>query len=173
MNARRLELLDTSVVLELLRVPYECDRHEETVRGFEERAATGAQLHLPVAAVMQAGGHVGRIDDGFHRRECALRLSKVIEATISRTAPWSFEPLEWNDALLGELLVPGVEPEVEPLPILPLAESLAQQHLELGDLLIISEFRRLRRNLDRRVVTVDVWTYDNGLRATVDSLLGR
>ncbi len=113
-----------------------------------------------------------------HRRRVSparvrVASEQVIEATISRTAPWSFEPLEWNDALLGELLVPGVEPEVEPLPILPLAESLAQQHLELGDLLIISEFRRLRRNLDRRVVTVDVWTYDNGLRATVDSLLGR
>lgn len=40
----------------------------------------------------------------------------------------------------------------------------------MGDLLIVSEFRRVRANLDARVVAVDVWTYDGNLRAVIDSL---
>jgi len=51
-----------------------------------------------------------------------------------------------------------------------IVESLSRQFLEMGDLLIVSEFRRVKANLDARVVDVDVWTYDGNLRAVIDSL---
>lgn len=161
---RRLDLLDTSVVVELLLVPFESDRHEQTRVAFDERKTQGVELQMPVAALVEAGGHVGRIDNGHHRRECAIRLSRFIENTVDRSAPWSFMPMEWDEELLRELLVP----EGESVPAL--IESLALKQLEMGDLLIVAEYERVRANLDPAVVDIDVWTYDAQLRAVVDAL---
>ena len=161
---RRLELLDTSVVVELLQVPGFADRHEETVAAFTERANAGTELQMPVAALVEAGGHVGRIDNGHHRRQCATLLSRFVEHTIARSAPWSFAAMEWDEELLRQLVNPGDGP------VTPLVDSLATKHLEMGDLLIVAEFKRVRGNLDPDVVDVDVWTYDGELRAVVEAL---
>ena len=75
--------------------------------------------------------------------------------------------MEWNEDFLRALLTPTGD-----LP-LGLAESLGQKHLEMGDLTIIAELRRLRASLDARTVTVDVWNYDTDLRSTVDVVLAR
>lgn len=159
---RRLELLDTSIVVELLAVPFESDRRDETLAGLSERVDAGIQLQLPVAAVLEAGNHVGRINHGGARRECAERFSDLVEQTLERQMPWTFTPVEWDEDLLRELIEPsGARPQ-------PLRDSLASQDLEMGDLLVLAEFQRLRANLDRRVVDIDVWTYDENLRATAD-----
>jgi hypothetical protein len=81
-------------------------------------------------------------------------------------APWSFAPLDWDEPLLSELVAPTDTRAPA------LVDSLTRQFLEMGDLLIVAEFRRLRSNLDRRVVDVDVWTYDGELRAVIDHLRG-
>jgi len=161
---RRLDLLDTSVVVELLQIPHESSRHEEAVEEFEQRRERGVELQLPVAAVVQAGAHVGRIDGGHHRRKCAVRLSRMIESTFEKSAPWSFTPLDWDSSFLSEL----VQPTDSRAPAL--AESLARDYLEIGDLLIVAEYRRVRSNLPVSVVDVDVWTYDAGLRGVIDDL---
>jgi hypothetical protein len=162
--ARRLELLDTSIVVELLRVPFEHARYDETVETLEHRRERGVRFQLPVAAVVEAGAHVGRINSGHHRRACAERLERMLLSTLSRQLPWTFTSLEWDEELLRELAQPTYDR------VQPLREYLASQQLEMGDALIVSEFRRLRDNLDRRAVDVDVWTYDSGLRAVVDYL---
>lgn len=161
---RRLELLDTSIVLELLRVPYESDRHEDTVAQLDRRTNRGVQFQLPVAAVVEAGAHIGRIANGHHRRGCAEGFHRMMTKTLQRTLPWSFTSLQWDEAFIKELMDP-TDPRLSPL-----AEYVANQQLKTGDALIVGEFRRLRRNLDRRVVDIDVWTYDAGLRAVVDAL---
>lgn len=46
-----------------------------------------------------------------------------------------------------------------------LVTSLTNKHLEMGDLVILAELRRLRRNLDERVVVVKLWTLDAQLAA--------
>jgi len=158
-------LLDTSVVLELLRVPFESDRYEEAVNGLEARQAAGTQLQLPAAAILETGAHIFRIANGHHRRECAARFHRMIKSTIGRELPWTFTLLQWDEALLEEL----AESSDDRLQAMHL--YLAKQQLEMGDLLILTEFRRIRANLDRRVVDVDVWTYDNDLRSTVDVIL--
>lgn len=90
----------------------------------------------------------------------------MMTMTLQRTLPWSFTSLQWDEAFIRELMEP-----TDP-PLRRLAEYLANQQLETGDALIVGEFRRLRRNLDRRVVDIDVWTYDAGLRGVVDALRG-
>ena len=160
---RRLELVDTSIVVELLRVPGKSGRHAETVEAFEDRAASGIELQMPVAAVIQAGAHVGRLGDGYERRRCADLLAALITNTIEKAVPWSFTPLAWDRELLVQLINP---PDDAP----GLVDSLATEFLEIGDLIIVSEYRRIRRNLDTRVVDVDVWTYDANLRGVIDAL---
>lgn len=159
---RRIELLDTSVLLELLRVPFESDRHEDVVPLFDERVAAGVELRLPAASLVEAGGHVARIKEGDARRSCAERLARVIEQTLDRAAPWSFEPLDWDADFLRALLVSASSGA--PL----MVEAFSQKLLEMGDLLILAEFRSLRSNLDSRVVDVDVWTLDGRLASAVD-----
>jgi hypothetical protein len=51
-------------------------------------------FRLPLAALIEAGDHVGRINNGTRRRECAVRPRKLIEATLNGTAPWPFAPLD-------------------------------------------------------------------------------
>jgi len=133
---RQVQLLDTSIIVELLEVPGESSRHVETVTELDRRSESPIELQMPVASLVEAGGHVGRIVGGYQRRECASRLKAMVLGTLERVAPWSF----------------------------------TRQFLEMGDLLIVAEFRRLRANLDRRVVDVDVWTYDGNLRAVIDDL---
>lgn len=166
---RRVELIDTSVLLELLRVPYESDRADEAEAGLQERTGARVDLRLPLAAIIETGGHIGKIKSQYseERRLCAQRFQILIEAMLQGVAPWSFTPVEWNEDFLGALLTPTGD-----LP-LGLAESLGQKHLEMGDLTIIAELRRLRASLDTRTVTVDVWTYDTDLRSTVDVVLAR
>jgi len=109
-----------------------------------------------VAALVEAGGHVGRIDDGTRRRECATRLQTLIEATLDGRAPWGFAPMTWDALLLRDAIsMPGAD----------LVTSLTNKHLEMGDLVILAELRRLRRNLDERVVVVKLWTLDAQLPA--------
>lgn len=150
---RRVEFLDTSILVELLRVPGvsgESRQYDKYEAEFEERRRGGAEFRLPVAAVLETGRHVDRVRDGHARRDCAQRFEKVLRATLDRTAPWSFAPLQWNAALLRSI----VEPLGEALP--GLAEAQATKHLEMGDLLIVAEFLRARNSLDRRAVDVDV-----------------
>ncbi|MBI2710303.1 MAG: hypothetical protein HYX34_11500 [Actinobacteria bacterium] len=161
---RRVELIDTSVLLELLDVPFCNDRRDEVIAEFEDRIRRGINFQMPAAALVEAGGHVSRISDGSARRRCATHLAELIGATVAGKAPWTFTRLSWDDDFLDRLLAPS-----DDLP-LALVESLAQRHLEMGDLVIVAEWQRLRENLDPQVVEIDVWTLDNSLSAVIKHL---
>lgn len=153
---RIVELIDTSVLLNLLRTPFESDHAAEVEKALEDRVKRGVELRMPLASLVEAGDHVGRIGDGSRRRECAERLKTLIEATLEDRAPWSFAPLTWDEALLRDVVS---------MPKAELVESLSKKHLEMGDLVILAEVRRLRANLDPRVVEVRLWTLDAQLEA--------
>lgn len=154
------------MLVELLGLPFESDHKEEVEEGFLERSERGTELLLPLAAIVETGQHVGRVADGHQRRRCAHRFARLLQAMVDREAPWSLSPTIWDPDLVAVL----IEPPEETVPAL--ANSLARQELEMGDLLILAEFRSLRSNLDPRARDVDVWTRDSGLRIAVDALRG-
>lgn len=158
---RVVQLLDTSIVDELLVVPGKSSGDGHIAAEFDALTQSGVEFRLPAAAVVQVGAHIGWVSDGNLRRKAAERYGKLIRLTLDRVAPWSFSPLLWDDKLLRGLLKPTHAA------VLDLTESLARQHLEIGDFLIIGEFEQLRDNLDLNVVDVDVWTLDQRLRAVV------
>ena len=164
MIPRRVELLDTSVLVELLGLPFMSDHKEEVEAEFIQRTERGTELLLPLATIVETGQHVERVADGHQRRQCAHRFARLLQATVDREAPWSFSPTIWGPDLVAELI------ELREGAVPALANSLARQELEMGDLLILAEFRSLRSNLDPRARDVDVWTRDSRLRTAVDAL---
>ncbi len=156
---RTLELLDTSVLLNLLRVPFESDHADDVQAELDAKWKRGVEFRLPLAALIEAGDHVGRVDNGTKRRQCAVRLRKLIEATLDGTAPWSFAPLEWDATFLKQVIS---------MPSAELVDSLAAKRLEMGDLVILAELRRLRSNLDQKVIRVVIWTLDEQLRSAAE-----
>lgn len=162
-SRRQIMLLDTSVLLELLGTPHESDHQEKAEEEYELLISEGVELRIPMATVLETGSHVGKIDNGYNRRECAKKFDKFMRAALGAQAPWKFTPLEWDDQLVLDMLN-GYYPDVT------MEVALSTRVLEMGDMAIIQEFRRLRANLDSRVVDVDVWTYDSGLRSAIDVL---
>lgn len=158
---RQIQLLDTTILLNLLGVPFESDEAEETAAEFEQRQAAGVQFHLPIGALVEAAKHVERISDGNQRRQCAQRLRALIQSTLDREAPWTITEVAWEPLLQG---IVATDAPVD------LVESITTEYLEAGDLLILSELMQLRRNLALGHVELDVWTYDGNLRAAVDAL---
>ncbi len=158
---RRIELLDTSILVTLLHVPGESDNAAEIEAEFERRHRAGVQFHLPIGALVEAAKHVEWIHNGNERRSCAERLRLLIERTLNRETPWTLNEVEWETLLAG---VVGAEAAAD------LVDSLSTKYLEAGDLLILSELVQLRQNLARGHLHIDVWTLDGALRATVDAL---
>ncbi len=161
---RKVQLLDTSIVDELLEVPGKSKADGSIAAEFDARMESGVAFHLPAAAVVQVGAHIGLLSDGNQRRVCAERYSTMIRATLDRAAPWSFSSLAWDEDFLRRLLEPTSTA------VLDVVESLTQRHLEIGDLLIVGEFEQLRDHLDLGFIDVDVWTLDGALRTVVDSI---
>ena len=58
---RRLELLDTSVLLEILEVPYESDRSVEVIEEFQAKCDAGVELQIPMATILETGSHIRTI----------------------------------------------------------------------------------------------------------------
>lgn len=161
---RRVELLDTSVMLNILGIPGKAGQKVEVEAEFERRRMLGTEFILPIAAVVEVGVHIERLNDGYERRTSAQRLAEVIRRSLDRDVPWSFDASVWSEELLRRLIEPAGE--------LPrgLVESLATGHLQMGDLLIVGEFLRRRENVDRKYVDVDVWTFDRKLEAVVEQI---
>lgn len=162
---RRVLLLDTSVLVEIIKVPFEADRHDEVVADFQRHVASGVVLRIPAAAVLETGAHVGRIKNGIQRRDCASTFVRFLEAALDDAAPWSFLEFTWSREVIRDLL-DGTGHGY------PLGKSLSEGVFEMGDLAIVEEWRRTDASVSKKVVDVDVWTLDGTLRAVIDSLRG-
>lgn len=164
-TAKAILLIDTSVLLEILRVPYESDRHDEAKADYESYQHAGAEMRLPMATVLETGSHVRKIDDGKERRRCAHEFDKILRATVAGQAPWTFRDLRWTGQMLTRLL----DGEGHHY---PMADSFERASFEMGDLAIVEEWRETRANLSSTHVDVGVWTYDVTLKAVIETLKG-
>jgi len=160
---RRVLLIDTSVLLEIIKVPFEADRHDEVVELFQRHMDSGIELRLPTATVLETGAHVRRIKNGNARRECARSFVRFLTSALDDEAPWSFLQFTWSREVIQDLLA-GTGHGYS------LEQSLADGIFEIGDLMIVEEWRRTRASGLKKVVDVDVWTLDTTLRAVIDSL---
>lgn len=162
----RVKFVDTSVLVEILRVPGKCQRPAETREELERLIDEGYVLVLPITTVLETGNHIEQIPNGHGaaRRSCAERYVALLRATADpdRTMPWVLHAVAWDERMLTKLCdgvsMPGATQSTGPFVDLAGAGVLGA-----GDLAILAECELYA---DRTAgVDVGVWTYDERLAA--------
>ncbi|WP_123378931.1 hypothetical protein [Pseudokineococcus lusitanus] len=163
----QIDLMDSSVLINVIGIRMEAQDVDAVRQGLAERIRGSVRVQIPVAAVIETAQHVQRIPagNGDHRRACAEKLSGVIKDALRGEAPWAFRGLHWDEALLRDFL-----DQAPPVP--NYVDAMSTRAHEAGDLLILSELRRLRASYPQDVVQIGVWTLDDGLQNIVDQLPG-
>jgi len=153
--SRRVTFIDTSVLLEILRVPGKSQRADEITVELRRRVAARESMILPTAAIIETGNHIAQVADGGTRRTLAAHLVGFLEATMATSAPWTLNGARWNADLLSAIC--NGARGCPPLP------DMAVQGVGVGDVSILAEAEAY----ERRVANVDVsvWTLDAGLMA--------
>lgn len=147
--------IDTSVLVEVLKVPGKNRRSEEITAELRERVTSSESMILPTAAIIETGNHIAQVDDGGLRRKLAESLAKLLEATVSESAPWTLNGARWDGALLAAICRGA-----RGCPSLP---EMAAQKIGVGDISILAEAEAYEQRVAN--VVVSIWTLDTGLSA--------
>ena len=140
-------IVDTSVLLNLLNVPEYNDDREAVFEQFEELVKTGATFFLPLATVLETGGHIADVRDGRRRRRSAEVFRERVTEAINGKAPWRLVPL------------PDANELAEWLESFP---ERAMQGISLSDLSQMKLWESLCRKLFG--IRVRIWSLDEHLR---------
>lgn len=140
-------LLDTSVFVEILRVPKMCSSHDKVLDDMESKIIDGEGLLLPMATIFETGNHISQNGDGNQRRACAEQFVQQVTLAIDGESP--FTPINFVEA-------EDMRTWLSKFP------DAAIQEMGLGDLSIIDDWERQRdRHQGRRVY---IWSLDNHLQ---------
>lgn len=153
--SRAVTFIDTSVLVEVLRVPGKSQRHQEVAAELRARVESRESMILPTAAIIETGNHIAQVADGALRRTLAVGLARLLEATVINTAPWTLNGARWDGDLLTAIC--GGARGCPPLP------EMAAQKVGVGDVSILAEAEAYERRVAN--VEVSIWTLDAGLMA--------
>lgn len=152
--AARVVFIDTSVLLNVLRVPHQGNHgdQEDDRRKFAALLAERVQLVLPLTTIIETGNAIASTDGEKH--QLVQRFVGFLRATLTGDAPWVAAGFSSTSALLKELL------DDAPTPL----ESLMNSKVGTGDAAILAEVAELKRRLPTGM-PVEIWTRDKGLSA--------
>jgi len=155
---RRVELVDTSILVEILNVPGKNANRRRVVAqlGEKDRDAS-VSLMLPTAAVIETGNHIHHVPDGHARRGCAQNFARILALTIAGDAPWTLLNARW-DAPLLDAIRSGAGTGMD------LVEHATKQCLSCGDLSVVAERDEYRRRVSKGIKVV-IWTVDEKMGA--------
>ncbi|MGQ4382817.1 hypothetical protein [Streptomyces sp. SAS_270] len=149
---RPVVFVDTSVLLNLLRVPRKDQDHERVAEQLKKIRQT-CDLVLPVTAIIETGNHIAQLKDGAARGTCAEGLAGMLRLSIAGRAPWALNTVAWDKEFLQTLL-DGAGTGATLV-------ELARAKRGCGDLSILTEVARYRaRTSGLRLL---VWTLDSQL----------
>ena len=81
-----IRFIDTSIVMNLLRIPHMCQEYESVKKEFNEAIEQNETLILPLATIIESGNHISHIADGNIRREKAVKFQEFLKfPTISQS----------------------------------------------------------------------------------------
>ena len=83
-----IRFIDTSIVMNLLRIPHMCQEYESVKKEFNEAIEQNETLILPLATIIESGNHISHIADGNIRREKAVKFQEFLRKTAKEEAPW-------------------------------------------------------------------------------------
>lgn len=147
-------LIDTSVLLNLLRVPGHCDQHTAVRKEFDRLRNEGARFILPITSLIETGNLISQCDGDRHG--AAERFAKSIRAAKSADPPWTIRDVSWNGEFV-EALLSGDSTGSD------LVQHLTAKSLGTGDIAILVERDQFRA--DAAFTDIRVWTLDAELRA--------
>jgi len=75
---RRVEFVDTSILVEFLNVPGRSQHRKQVLAEFKRKRASGTHFVLPTAAVIETGNHVHHIAEGSKRLGCAQAFAQLL-----------------------------------------------------------------------------------------------
>lgn len=96
-------LVDTSVLLNVLRVPNRSASRADVMERLRTHILAGDQLLLPVATVLETGNHIAQNGNGNQRRHCATEFVKIVRDAAADSMPWSLVQLPDQADLLAWL----------------------------------------------------------------------
>jgi predicted nucleic acid-binding protein len=151
-------LVDTSYLLELLKVPDRFDPEfaQRVKARFSGAVKAGHRLYVPFPVVFEVANHIAGVRDGGSRKRLAELLAKTVRSSVEFANPWIITPAS-EDILydLSELLrLCDVY-----------AREMAVQSIGLSDTAIIEEARRLKGKYNQPEDRVHIWTRDQALKA--------
>ncbi|HEX4344931.1 MAG TPA: hypothetical protein VHZ31_05165 [Solirubrobacteraceae bacterium] len=59
-----MTFIDTSVLVEILKVPGKSQNHERVTAELRARVESQESMILPTAAIIETGNHIAQVDDG-------------------------------------------------------------------------------------------------------------
>lgn len=155
---RQVELVDTSILVEILNVPGRNANRDAVLAGLRTRRTDQAvSLLLPTATVIETGNHIHHVSDGHARRKCAQAFADVLAQTVAGQAPWTLLNARWDGPLL-EAIRGGAGTGMD------LVAHAAKRCLSCGDLSVVAE-RDVYRSRVSDGIKVAIWTMDEGMSA--------
>lgn len=141
-------IIDTSIFLEILNVPFKANQHGDVIKQLEDKIRRKESLFLPMATILEAGNHIAQSGDGGQRRKTAARFVKQIRKALEGESP--FTPIDFltSDKLKAWL---------SEFP------DSATRGCGLGDLSIIKDWER--QCVLHKALRVYIWSLDEHLSA--------
>jgi len=96
-------LLDTSILCEILEIPGHCQRPKEITAELRRKIKNRESLLLPMSAIVEAGIHIGQIDDGRQRWDAAQSFVRLVRQALLGQTPFTPTPFFNSEELLGWL----------------------------------------------------------------------
>ena len=149
-------LIDTSIFLNLLDVPYCNESRAEVAQDFETFAEAGCSFLLPMATILETGNHIAQNGDGNLRRETAQRFVLAVKGAFSGEAPWRPVVFPVTEEILSWI---GTFPDCagrNKAPDKPEGTSF-------GDLTIIQEYEKACARFP--MSEVFIWSLDSDLQS--------
>lgn len=100
---RSIIILDTSIFLKLLKVPVDSRDTQGVLDELEEHINRGASLLLPIAAIIETGNRIARLDNGNQRRHYAGIFIEQVSMALAGDAPWQPTAMPDTESLVAWL----------------------------------------------------------------------
>lgn len=153
MNVR---FIDTSIVMNLLKIPQRCQDFEMVKAEFDEAIQNNETLILPMATIIESGNHISHISDGNMRRKKALKFQEFLRKTANEEAPWELYGVELTRE---DLLVIADQ----------FPDYAQKMEMGIGDMSIIRFYEKYKKEIPA-VGKIMIWSTDKHLKAYQEDL---
>lgn len=139
-------IVDTSVFLNVLKIPGRSQNQDQIFSEFEERLLREDTFLLPYAAIVETGNFIAQLE-GNYKYEFAGKFIENVRQAIDGSAPW--KPLKF----------PTIDVLSSWLESFP---DFASRGISFGDFSIIKEWEEQRGFF--KAYSVRIWSLDQGLQ---------